>query len=144
MSGEEIKRLLRDIHVALNKRDADKAASYFAEDVVSVSPEGTFKGRQEVKRYFTWLLGQYSEMKLNETGLYVDGNVAIHEYVTEGTTKEGKGSAPCVAIGEIKDGKVQTFRNYYDRLGIAKQMARGIIATRAVNSIVDQMEKGLH
>jgi uncharacterized protein (TIGR02246 family) len=144
LSGEEIKRLVRGVHEALNKRDVDKAASFFADDVVSVSPEGTFKGRQEVKRYFTWLLGQYSQMKLNETGLYVDGNVATHEYVIEATSKEGKGSAPCVAILEIKDGKVQRIRNYYDRLGVAKQMARGIIATRAVNSIVDQMEKGLH
>jgi len=144
LSGEEIKRLTRDVHGALNKRDADKAVSYFAEDVVFVCPEGTFKGRQEAKRYFTWLLGQYSEMKLNETGLYVDGNVATHEYVTEATTKDGKGSAPCVAILEIKGGKVQSFHNYYDRLGVAKQMARGIIATRAVNGIVDQMEKGLH
>ena len=93
MSGQVVKRLLRDIHVALNKRDADKAASFFANDVVYVGPEGTFKGRQEVKRYFTWLLGQYSEMKLNETGLYVDGDVAAHEYVIEATSKEGKGSA---------------------------------------------------
>jgi hypothetical protein len=46
-----------------------------------------------------------------------------------------------VAILEIKDGKVQRFSNYYDRLTIAKQMAKGIIATRAVNSIVDQMKK---
>jgi ketosteroid isomerase-like protein len=85
-----------------------------------VSPEGTFKGRQELKRYFTCLLGQYSEMKLNETGLYVDGDVVAHEYVVEATTKAGEGSAPCMAILEIKDGKVQRIRNYYDRLGVAR------------------------
>ena len=144
MSAEDPRKVLRSIHEALNKRDVEKAVSFFADDAVSVGPEGTFKGKKEIRRYFEWLLHTYSEFKLKETGLYVEGNVATHEYVTEGATKEGKGSAPCVVVAEIKNGKVQRLRNYYDRLSIAKQMARGIVATRAVNSIINRMEEGLH
>jgi ketosteroid isomerase-like protein len=144
MSEQDPGKVLRSIHEALNKRDVDKAVSFFADDVVSVSPEGTFKGKAEIRRYFEWLLHQNSEFKLTETGLYVEGNVVTHEYVAEATTKDGKGSLPCIAIAEIKNGKVQRIRNYYDRVTLAKQMAKGVIATRAVNSIISQMEKGLH
>jgi len=143
MSVEDPRKVLRSIHEALNKRDVEKAVSFFADDVVDVGPDGTFKGKAEVKRHFEFLLHQVTEFKLIETGIYAEGNVVTHEYVTEGATKEGKLSFSSVAVAEIKNGKVQRIRSYYDRLAIAKQMARGVIATRAVNAIIGQMEKGL-
>lgn len=144
MSIQDPREVLRSIHEAMNKRDLDKAVSFFADDVVSVGPEGTFKGKAEVKRYFEWMLHQATEFKLTETGIYAEGNVVTHEYVIAETLKEGKMSLPAVAVAEIKNGKVQRIRSYYDRLAVAKQLARGVIATRAVNSIIGQMEKGLH
>jgi limonene-1,2-epoxide hydrolase len=144
MSADDPRQVLRSIHEALNKRDVDKAVSFFADDVVSVGPNGTFKGKAEVKRYFELMLHQATEFKLTETGIYAEGNVVTHEYVIEETVKEGKMSSPSVAVAEIKNGKVQRIRDYYDRLAVAKQLAKGVFATRTVNSIINQMEKGLH
>ena len=73
MSLEDPRRVLQSIHEALNKRDVDKAASFFADDVVSVGPDGTFKGKAEVKRHFEWMLHQALEFKLTEVGIYAEG-----------------------------------------------------------------------
>ena len=144
MSAEEIKKTIRSIHEALNKGDVDKAVSFLAEDAVEIAPEGTFKGKNEIKRYFTWLLKQYTKLTLTETDLIVEGNKAAHVYVIEGTTAKSRGSIPCMSMLEFKNGKVQNISSYSDRLSIAKQMARGVIQTTAVNAIVNRMEKGLH
>jgi len=45
---------------------------------------------------------------------------------------------------EFTDDKIQEVRTVYDRLLIAKQVAKGWLAKRLVNSIVKQAEKGLH
>ena len=144
MSVEDPRKVMRSMHEALNKRDVEKAVSFFADDVIDVNPDGTFKGKAEVKRHLEWSLNQASEFKLIETGIYAEGNVVTHEYVIEETLKEGKMSLPAVAVAEIKNGKVQRIRSYHDRLAVAKQLARGVVATRVVNSIISRMEKGLY
>jgi hypothetical protein len=52
-------------------------------------------------------------------------------------------SVPCVAVAEVKNGKVQRVQVYYDRLALAKQIAGGVVATRTVNALINRMEKGL-
>jgi ketosteroid isomerase-like protein len=149
MSGVDQRKVLQDMHVAMNKRDFDKAISFFADDAVDVSPDGTFKGKDEVKRHFEWMAktaakNGVNDIRLTEVGIYVEGNVATHLFSMDGTTKKGKMSVPSVAIAEFKNGKVQRISSYYDRLALAKAMATGVIATRTVNAMVGQMEKGLH
>ena len=144
MSTEEIKKTIRNVHEALNKGDVDKAVSFFAEDAVQVGPEGTFKGKNEIKRYFTWLLKYYTKIKFTETELIVEGNKAAHVYVIDAILAKSRGSLSGVAMYEFKNGKVQHVSGFLDRLSIAKQMVRGVIQTRTVNAIIKQMEKGLH
>jgi hypothetical protein len=84
------------------------------------------------------------DIKLTEVGIYGEGDVITHLYNMEGTSKKGKFSIPAVAVAEFRNGKVQRVSSYYDRLTMAKQMASGVIATRTINAIVGQMEKGLH
>ena len=149
MSAEDPRKVLRSMHEALNKGDVEKAVSFVADDVVGITPDGTFNGKAENKRYFEWMLhnaaeNKLSDLKLTETGIYAEGNAVTHEYVMGGTTREGKMSVPAVAVAEIKNGKVQRVHMYYDRLALAKQMARGVVATRTVNAMISRMEKGLH
>lgn len=134
---------IRGIHEALNNRDVEKAVSFFADDATMITGEGTFKGREEIKRRFTWFLQQWSELKVTENRLILEGNRAAHEYVIEGTTREGKGRFPGVAIYAFGNGKVQQIHDYYDRLSIAEQLAKGWLARRTVGSVTERMEKGL-
>jgi len=142
----EAKTVLNAIHAALNRRDAEAATSFFADDATMVCPEGVFKGKNEIKRYFTWLLQQWPQLKLSDagTGVIVEGNQATHEYVSEGTSTRGsKGKVACVATCELSDGKVMRLNVYYDRLSIADQAATGFMERRFVTQIVQQMERGL-
>ncbi len=145
MSVENPCQVLRRIHEALNKRDVEEAVSFFSEDVIQISPDGVFSGKAEIRQYFEWFLHQYPDLKPVELGLYTEGNVAIHEYVVEGTRsinpfKKVIFSLPRVDIVQIGGGKVQRIRGYYDRLILAKHLARGIIATRAIDSIIRRIK----
>ena len=148
MSAIDPRKVIQDYQEAINKKDLDKAMSLVADDVVAVVPEGTLKGKAENRRYFEWVLKVPAEYKITdnrfvETASYTQGNVVTFEYLMEGTTKKGKISIPCVAVAEIRDGKLFRVHNYYDRLALAKQMASGVVATRTINAVISQMEKGL-
>jgi len=54
MSEKEIESIVRDFREAFVKKDVEKTLSFFAEDAVLVTPAGTFKGKQEVKHFWTW------------------------------------------------------------------------------------------
>jgi len=77
-------------------------------------------------------------------GLIFKGNLGVYEYEQEATYQGRKFSAHTVSVAEMKDGKFQNMRSYYDRLSIAKQVVKGWMATRAVNSIITEMERPLH
>ncbi len=134
---------IRGIHEALNSRDVEKAVSFFADDATMITREGIFNGREEIKRRFAWLLQQWSELRVTENRLILEGNRAAHEYVIEGITSEGKGRFTGVAVYAFGNGKVQQVHDYYDRLSIAQQLAKGWLARRTVGSITERMEKGL-
>jgi ketosteroid isomerase-like protein len=53
MSEEKIVSVVRDFVEAYVKRDVEKMSSFLTADVVRRSPEGTFKDKEEVKRYLT-------------------------------------------------------------------------------------------
>jgi ketosteroid isomerase-like protein len=137
-------RAIRGIHEALRNRDVEKAVSFFADDATMVVPEGTFKGKENVRRRVAWFLQQWSHLEVTEKELILDGNRAAYEYVIEGITREGKRQFPGIAIYAFGNGKVQEVHDYYDRLSIAHQSAKGWAARRIVGSVIEQMEKGLH
>ena len=50
MSEEKIVNIIRDFVEVYMKRDVEQTLSFLTEDVVWVQPEGTFKGKAEVRR----------------------------------------------------------------------------------------------
>lgn len=152
MSQKEIESILRDFHEAFVKRDVEKMLSFFAEDAVLVTPAGTFKGKHEVKRYWTWETGvsPTETARFSGIGIMVKENRAVSEGVSEGDFEGKKFEAPGITVYEFSDGKIQHMRMYYDKLSIVKQVAMqytgitGSFMKRLVNYIVGQAEKGLY
>jgi ketosteroid isomerase-like protein len=152
MSEKEIESIVRDFHEAYVKRDVEKMLSFFAEDAVLVTPAGTFKGKHEVKRYWTWETGvsPTETSRASGIGIMVKENRAVSEAVSEGDFEGKKFEAPGIVVYEFSDGKIQRMRMYYDKLSIVKQVAMqytgitGWFMKRLVNYIVGQAEKGLH
>lgn len=147
MSEERIESVIRGWRAALEKKDVEKALSYVAEDAVWNTNEGVFKGKEEWRRYLTWMAGVGSDAKFKEAGIgiMVKGNKAISQYTLEGKTSEGmKFEVPGVCTYEFKNEKIQQHTTIGDRLLLAKQVAKGTVAKRLVGSIVNRAEKGLH
>ena len=146
MSEEKIESVIRGWREALEKKDVEKALSFVAEGAVWTNDEGTFKGKQEWRRYLTWM-ATIGEGKFKDTGIGImtKGNKAVGQFTLEGKTTDGtKFEVPEVCLYEFKNEKIQQHYTISDRLLLAKQAAKGTVAKRLVGSMVKRMEKGLH
>ena len=145
MSEEKLERIIRDYVEALTKRDAEKMLSFCTEDASWIIPEGTFKGKEELKRYLTWLGQTVPDLTVTNSGIgiMVKENKGVYEHVLAGTIEGTRCEVLAICVYEFSDDKIQNVRTVYDRLSFAKQGAKGWMAKRAVNSIIKHMEKGL-
>ena len=141
-----IKSIIRNMLEAYNKKDLTSLLSLFADDATYIRSEGTFRGKEEIKRYYTWIYSIYSEISLKEKGIIVEGDRAVLEWALEGTSVRGGGKKAQfqgLDLFEFKNGKVQEVHIYQDRLLIAKQLASGWFEKTIINAVVNRMEKGL-
>jgi len=145
MTDEQMKTAIRGFLQSCLGGDVTKAVSFLADDVVFVLPEGTFKGTAEAKRWMTWNNQMIKDGKATETGMGIitQGNIGVIEHILSGTYRGIRDETPSVCIYEFKNDKIQSMRGFYDRLGMAKQGARGWLQKWIVNTIVKQAEKGL-
>ncbi|GAG16343.1 unnamed protein product, partial [marine sediment metagenome] len=86
------------------------------------------------------------DQKVIESGVKIiaEEDRAVYEHIFEGSYEGMKYQILALCICEFKGDKIQHIRTVYDRLSLAKQVAKGKMAKMAVNSIINQMEKGLH
>ena len=141
-----IKSIIRSMLEAFNKKDLTSMLSFFADDATYIRSGGTFRGKEEIKRYYTWSYSNYSEVSLKEKGIIVEGDRAVLEWALEGTSVRGGGKKlqlQGLDLFEFKNGKVQEIHIYQDRLLIAKQLASGWFEKTVINAVVNRMEKGL-
>ena len=146
MAKEEIISIMRNFKDAYNKKDLEESLSFFTEDADWVNPDGVFKGKEEIKSYFKWVFEIIPDQKLIESGVKIiaEEDRAVYEHILEGSYEGMKYQILALCIYEFKGDKIQHVRSAYDRLSLAKQATKGKIAKTAVNSIIKQMEKGLH
>jgi uncharacterized protein (TIGR02246 family) len=143
LSIEENGRILSDLHKAINNRDMDRAMSLFAEDASwIVMPGATCYTKEEIRKYFEKIMKTYEKFNLRDIQPpVVSGEMATHEFMFDIKIKgQPEASVPSVVVAEFRNGRITQIRNYIDKLEAAKQLARGIVAKRAVASIVKQVE----
>ncbi len=145
MSKKELINMMREFIDALNKKDLEKSLSFFAEDADWLNTEGKFKGKEELKKYLKWVFGISPDQKVIESGVKIiaEEDKAVYEHILEGSFEGIKYQVLALCIYESKGDKFQHLRTTYDRLSMAKQLAKGPVAKTAVNSIINRMEKGL-
>jgi len=145
MSKEELISMMRKFKDAYNKKNLEKILSFFAKDADLVNPNGVFKGKEEIKNYFRWVFEINSDQKIIESGVKIiaEEDKAVYEHILEGSFEGMKYQILALCIYESKGDKFQHLRSTYDRLSMAKQLAKGPIAKTAVNTIIKRMEKGL-
>ena len=154
LSEEKIASVIRDFVEAYVKQDAEKMLSFLAEDVVWVQPEGTFRGKGEVRRLLAWLPKSfwYSRVRVRDAGvgILVKGNKAVYEQTIEGVSAHNRTfEAPAVSIFEFSGEKIQQYRVLCDRMALGKQACGeegfgGWIDRRILGGILSTWEGGLH
>jgi len=144
LSIEDNRRVASELHTALNNRDLDKAMSLFADDASwIVMPGATCYTKDEIRKYFEKTMKTYEKFVLKDIHPpVVSGDMLTHEYIHEVRLRKNgsEGQVPAVVVMELRDGKITQVRYYIDKLEAAKQMAKGVVAKRAVASIAKQVE----
>ena len=145
MSEEQIKSTMRKFRTALESRDVEKILAFFTDDAEWQSPEGTFKGKEQLRHYITWNKQTTPDLKVTESGVKIvaEGDIGLYEHVLSGTVEGSKWSTLALCIYEFAGVKIKGIRSVYDRLAIAQQASKGTMAKMAVKGILKKMEKGL-
>jgi uncharacterized protein (TIGR02246 family) len=143
LSIEENRRILSDLHAAVNNRDLDKAMSLFADDASwIVMPGGTCYSKDQIRKYLEKIMKIYEKFNLRDIHPpVVSGEMATHEFMFDVKAKgRPEGSVPSVVVAEFRNGRITQIRNYVDKLEAAKQFAQGTVAKRVVARIAKQVE----
>ena len=145
MADEKIPGIMRDFVKTMEKGDVEKMLSFLTDDAVWANPNGTFKGKEELRRYLTVFYGSMKDVTVTEcgNGIIVQGNKSFFEHVVGGTIEGKRAEALAMCAYEFSGDKIKEVRTTYDRLLMAQQVAGGL-GKWMVNGIVKQMEKGLH
>jgi ketosteroid isomerase-like protein len=145
MEEKEIENTIRNFVDALEKNDMDRALPFFTDDATWFTPEGTFIGRDEIKRYLAWMSNALTDVKFTDdgVGIIIQGDKAIYQSISESTYEGIKIKVGNVCTYEFSGDRIKNHWIITDRLSMVKQAAKGPIARMAVNTIVSRMEKGL-
>ena len=145
MADEKIPGIMRDFVKAMGKGDVENMLSFLTEDAVWANPNGTFKGKEELRRYLTAMSGSMKDVTITECGhgIIVQGNKSFFEHVIGGTIDGRRAEVLAMCAYEFSGDKIKEVRTTYDRLSMAQQAAGGL-GKWMVGLIVKQAEKGLH
>jgi steroid delta-isomerase-like uncharacterized protein len=125
----EARSIVEGFYEAFNRNDLDAAQAFFAEDVESVDPSGTRRGYGEFRAFANVFKEASPDAKLTPTTWVEQGNLIATEGTFAGTftgplrAPQGEmpptGASfrlPFIEINEIRDGKIQSHRTYYDQM----------------------------
>lgn len=108
---------------AWNDLNVDKIVDMFAEDgvlhSVMVAP---IKGRKALRDHLGPFLVGATRLELKLKNVAVVGNTVFLERIDDFDYKGKHGAVPVVGVLDIKNGKVQEWREYYDRASLMKEM----------------------
>jgi hypothetical protein len=146
MTEEQIAALMREVVAMIGRPDVERPLSYMADDVTWEAPEGTFRGKEQLKRYLTWLAEFVPDLTISESGIgvVVQGNRAAFEHRMEGTVEGTHCNWLALCAYEFQGDKIQHIRTVQDRLTILNQAAKGWLEETVIHSLVKRAEKGLH
>ncbi len=144
MPEEKIPSIMREFVKTMSDGDVEKTLAYFTEDGVWVTPNGTARGKDELRRYLAGMYDQMKDMKVKEcgNGIIVQGNKAFFEHIIAGTMQGKRAEGLAMCAYEFEGDKIKETRTTWDRLSMAQQVVSGL-PKMMVNMIIKQAEKGL-
>ena len=122
-TDEEKLAVANEMIQAWNDQDWDKVVDLFAEDgslhSMMIDP---IVGRDSINTRIQHMGEGLEEIELKIQNLGVINGVVFMERIDDFTYKGHEGEVPVVGVVEIEDGKVQEWREYYDRAELLEAM----------------------
>ncbi|MBI3678050.1 MAG: nuclear transport factor 2 family protein [Proteobacteria bacterium] len=121
VSNEEI---VRNFIKAWSRLDVNELVDFFASDgVYHNMPLAPVAGRDNLRGFIAAFLKSWTATQWDILNLVSHGDVVIAERVDR-TTVGGKSvTLPCCGVFEMKDGKIKTWRDYFDMATYTKALA---------------------
>jgi hypothetical protein len=145
MSEEQMATMMREFVGTLGKPDVDRSLGYLTDDASWETPEGAFHGKDELRRYLTWLSLTVPDLTVTESGVGVlaQGSRAFFEHTMQATFEGTQCAWLAMCAYEFAGDKIQKMRTVNDRLTILNQAAKGWLEGPIVHSLVKRAERGL-
>lgn len=148
----ELARRVEEFSDAYQARDVDRLLALFTDDAEVTAAPGTFRGTDEIRRFFEWdvRLSPTASVRRTGIGVLVAGQRAVRESVIAATAEGIPYELPGLSVFEFEsDGRIRRLRSYYDKLALLDRIAsrypgiKGRIFRRLTGYLVAQGEKGL-
>lgn len=146
MFGGNKAETMRSWVAAISKFDVETAFTYCTDDIEWLTPHGHFKGKSGMENYINWLKDNVQDFKNVESGhgIMVEGDRAFFEHTMSGIMQGEQVEFLAICTYEFEGEKISRLKTVFDRLSIADQATNQWLPKKLVNTIINQMEKGLH
>jgi limonene-1,2-epoxide hydrolase len=112
MSNEQ---LIRQFISDWSSLDAQLLASYFAEDgSYHNMPMQPIVGRDKIRDFIENFIANWTSTDWEVINIVESGNTVLCERIDRTRSPQGDVDLPCVGVFEIKSGKIQVWRDYFD------------------------------
>jgi ketosteroid isomerase-like protein len=140
----KILQLAKDLDKDLEKKDINKAISYFSENCEIELLGIKLRNHSGLKKWLKWFFELIPNIKFEPIIILVEGNVFFEEFFIHTTMKNNKEVSVKVAeVLEYEDYKVKSLRLYLDRLLFADLVLDGFLSKKIVKLIKNKSLEGL-
>ncbi len=108
-------KIVREFIEAWSRLDPDELSSWFCEDgVYHNMPTGPVAGRGPVRDMIAGFIAPWTETEWEIRHLVSHGDVVIVERIDRTKAGDKAVDLPCTGVFEMRDGKIQCWRDYFD------------------------------
>jgi len=135
---DEIRRVAKLLDDAVESEDTATVLSCFADECEIELPGVTLHGKAGVQKALDWMYRELGTIAFEPVTILVEGGTFVEEFVLRARKAAGpEVRAKATEVLIYKDYKVTHLRFYFDRLTLARTLARGILE----RWIVGKMER---
>lgn len=109
---------------AWSRLDPAELAAYFTENgVYHNMPAGPIEGRAAIQQFIGGFTAAWTKTEWDVLNVIGSGDVVIAERLDRTEAGEKHVDLPCTGVFEIRNGKIATWRDYFDMGTYARAMA---------------------
>ena len=107
--------IIREFISTWSELNADKLSEFFTEDGIYHNiPMKPVQGREEVKQFITAFIKPWTSTTWDLLSIASEGDLVIAERLDRTQAGEKSVDLPCVGIFQMEEGKIKSWRDYFD------------------------------